>query len=85
MSIKLAVLPGDGIGIEIVAEAVKVLDHLKANGLDIEITEAPVGGMKTCRENCARNGACSACVRNWACSRTCAPPSCIRNLPRHRR
>jgi 3-isopropylmalate dehydrogenase len=44
MSIKLAVLPGDGIGIEIVAEAVKVVDHLKANGLDIEITEAPVGG-----------------------------------------
>jgi len=44
MSIKLAVLPGDGIGIEIVAEAVKVLGHLKANGLDIEITEAPVGG-----------------------------------------
>ncbi len=44
MSIKLAVLPGDGIGIEIVAEAVKVLNHLKANGLDVEITEAPVGG-----------------------------------------
>lgn len=44
MSIKLAVLPGDGIGIEIVAEAAKVLNHLKARGLDIEITEAPVGG-----------------------------------------
>ena len=44
MSIKLAVLPGDGIGIEIVAEAVKVLEYLKANGLDLEITEAPVGG-----------------------------------------
>ena len=44
MSKKLAVLPGDGIGIEIVAEAVKVLNHLKANGLDIEMTEAPVGG-----------------------------------------
>ncbi|UCB53903.1 MAG: 3-isopropylmalate dehydrogenase [Thiotrichales bacterium] len=44
MSNKLAILPGDGIGIEIVAEAVKVLNHLKANGLDIEMTEAPVGG-----------------------------------------
>ena len=44
MSKKLAVLPGDGIGIEIVAEAVKVLNHLKASGLDIEMTEAPVGG-----------------------------------------
>ena len=44
MSKKLAVLPGDGIGIEIIAEAVKVLNHLKASGLDIEMTEAPVGG-----------------------------------------
>ena len=44
MSNKLAILPGDGIGIEIVAEAVKVLNHLKAKGLDIEMTEAPVGG-----------------------------------------
>jgi len=44
MSKKIAVLPGDGIGIEIVAEAVKVLDYLKRNGLDIEMIEAPVGG-----------------------------------------
>jgi 3-isopropylmalate dehydrogenase len=44
MSQKIAVLPGDGIGIEIVAEAVKVLDYLKNNGLDIELAEAPVGG-----------------------------------------
>ena len=44
MSKKIAVLPGDGIGIEIVAEAVKVLDHLRSNGLDIETSEAPVGG-----------------------------------------
>jgi 3-isopropylmalate dehydrogenase len=44
MSKKIAVLPGDGIGIEIVAEAVKVLDYLNNNGLDIELVEAPVGG-----------------------------------------
>ena len=44
MSIKIAVLPGDGIGVEIVAEAIKVLDHLKSEGLDLELTEAPVGG-----------------------------------------
>lgn len=44
MSIKIAVLPGDGIGIEIVAEAVKVLDYLKNNGLELEMVEAPVGG-----------------------------------------
>ena len=44
MSNKLAVLPGDGIGIEIIAEAVKLLDYLKDEGLDIEMVEAPVGG-----------------------------------------
>jgi len=45
MSLKIAVMPGDGIGVEIVAEAVKVLEHYKSNGrLDVEMTEAPVGG-----------------------------------------
>ena len=44
MSKKIAILPGDGIGIEIVAEAVKVLEHLKSEGLDLEMTEAPIGG-----------------------------------------
>jgi 3-isopropylmalate dehydrogenase len=44
MSKKIAILPGDGIGIEIIAEAVKVLDALKNDGLDVELTEAPVGG-----------------------------------------
>jgi 3-isopropylmalate dehydrogenase len=38
---KIAVLPGDGIGPEIVAEAVKVLDALK---LDLHLQSAPVGG-----------------------------------------
>ena len=38
---KIAVLPGDGIGTEIVAEAVKVL---KALDLKFELEEAPVGG-----------------------------------------
>jgi 3-isopropylmalate dehydrogenase len=38
---KIAVLPGDGIGTEIVAEAVKVL---KALGLKFEMETAPVGG-----------------------------------------
>lgn len=44
MSKKIAILPGDGIGVEIIAEAVKLLDVLKSKGLDIELTEAPVGG-----------------------------------------
>lgn len=38
---KIAVLPGDGIGPEIVAQAVKVLNALD---LDITMTEAPIGG-----------------------------------------
>ena len=44
MSKRIAILPGDGIGIEIVAEAVKVLDHFQQQGLEIEMREAPVGG-----------------------------------------
>jgi 3-isopropylmalate dehydrogenase len=45
MTKKIAVLPGDGIGPEIVAEAVKVLARLRDEfGLKIEMAEAPVGG-----------------------------------------
>ncbi len=44
MSKKIAVLPGDGIGPEIVAQAVKVLEVLKADGLDIEMEEGAIGG-----------------------------------------
>ena len=44
MSKLIAVLPGDGIGVEIIAEAVKVLSLLKSNGLDITLEDAPVGG-----------------------------------------
>jgi 3-isopropylmalate dehydrogenase len=39
--VKIAVLPGDGIGPEIVAEALKVLRRLR---LPLELQEAPVGG-----------------------------------------
>ncbi len=41
---KIAVLPGDGIGPEIVAQAVKVLEVLKADGVKIEMETAPIGG-----------------------------------------
>jgi 3-isopropylmalate dehydrogenase len=41
---KIAVLPGDGIGVEIVAEALKVLRHLGEDGLKLELENAPVGG-----------------------------------------
>ncbi|MDX1345100.1 MAG: 3-isopropylmalate dehydrogenase [Sedimenticolaceae bacterium] len=45
MSKKILILPGDGIGPEIVTEAVKVLAKLRdAHGLDITMDEALVGG-----------------------------------------
>ncbi len=45
MTKKIAVLPGDGIGTEIVAEAVKVLEALRRDfGLSIEMEQALVGG-----------------------------------------
>ncbi|MGB1222006.1 MAG: isocitrate/isopropylmalate family dehydrogenase, partial [Alcanivoracaceae bacterium] len=45
MSKNILVLPGDGIGPEIVAEAVKVLEKVNADfQLDISIDEALVGG-----------------------------------------
>ncbi len=41
---EIAVLPGDGIGPEIVAQAVKVLKALASDGVKIEMEEAPIGG-----------------------------------------
>jgi 3-isopropylmalate dehydrogenase len=41
---KIALLAGDGIGPEIVREAVRVLDVLRSEGLGIETEEALVGG-----------------------------------------
>jgi len=42
--LKIAVLPGDGIGPEIVAQAVKVLEALRSDGLAIEMEYAHIGG-----------------------------------------
>lgn len=45
MTKKILILPGDGIGPEIVTEAVKVLALLRdTSGLDVEMDEALVGG-----------------------------------------
>ncbi|TMH49484.1 MAG: 3-isopropylmalate dehydrogenase [Betaproteobacteria bacterium] len=41
---KIALLPGDGIGPEIVAEAAKLLERLRRDGLRIETETAPIGG-----------------------------------------
>jgi 3-isopropylmalate dehydrogenase len=42
--VKIALLPGDGIGPEILAEAMKLLEHLRRDGLPIETETAPIGG-----------------------------------------
>ena len=44
LQLKIAVLPGDGIGPEIVGQAVRVLRALARDGLSFELAEAPVGG-----------------------------------------
>src|SRR5450759_2669706 len=41
---KIAVLAGDGIGPEIIAQAVKVLEVLKSDGMKLELEHAPYGG-----------------------------------------
>lgn len=45
MTKKILVLPGDGIGPEIVAEATKLIEFLRADdGLDVELEQGLVGG-----------------------------------------
>lgn len=41
---KIAVLPGDGIGKEVTAEAVKALRAVAGNELPLDLREAPIGG-----------------------------------------
>lgn len=41
---KIAVLAGDGIGPEIIAQAIRVLKALARDGLKLELEEAPFGG-----------------------------------------
>jgi 3-isopropylmalate dehydrogenase len=40
----IAILPGDGIGPEIVAEAIKVLEVLQQDGLNVQLEQGLVGG-----------------------------------------
>lgn len=52
MTKKIAVLPGDGIGPEVTAAAVKVLERLRQDfGLKLEIETAPVGARPTTNTN----------------------------------
>lgn len=47
MTKKILVLPGDGIGPEIVAEAVKMIEALRQDGLDVEMEQGLIGGAST--------------------------------------
>ncbi len=47
---KIAVLPGDGIGPEIVAEALKVLDVFRSEGVSLEIETGDIGGVAVDRQ-----------------------------------
>jgi len=44
MAMNIAILAGDGIGPEIIAQAVRVLDALKSDGLDITLEHGLIGG-----------------------------------------
>ncbi|MGZ9896939.1 3-isopropylmalate dehydrogenase [Shewanella gaetbuli] len=53
MSYKVAVLPGDGIGPEVMAEARKVLTEVEQRfGLDMQFTEFDVGGIAIDNHGC---------------------------------
>ncbi len=41
---KIAILPGDGVGKEVTAQAVKVLKAVMGKNAPMELTEAPIGG-----------------------------------------
>ncbi len=45
MTYKIAVMPGDGIGPEITQQAVRVLEALKTDGLQLEFEYADIGGV----------------------------------------
>lgn len=43
MTSRIAVIAGDGIGPEVIAEALRVLDALRLDGVDVETWELPLG------------------------------------------
>ena len=54
MSFKIAVLPGDGIGPEVMSEAIKVLDCVSAKvGIELEYNYKNVGGAAIDAQGCA--------------------------------
>ena len=69
----IALLPGDGIGPEVTAEAVRVLKAVCGNALDF--AEVPVGGAAYK----AAGHPLPSCFRNWPMLRRCGPKSPARS------
>jgi isocitrate/isopropylmalate dehydrogenase len=72
---KIAVLPGDGIGPEIVAQAVQVLETLRADGLKVEMEWAPMQGRSRLAIHCLLTLTARAPMR---CCSSCGRPSTTR-------
>jgi 3-isopropylmalate dehydrogenase len=50
---RIAVIPGDGIGVEVTRQAVRLLDHLRESGLAIEMTSFDFGAERYLRTGVA--------------------------------
>jgi len=50
---RIAVIPGDGIGVEVTRQAVKLIDRLRSNGLGLETTEFDFGADRYVRSGVA--------------------------------
>jgi len=91
MNYNITLIPGDGIGPEVVAEAVRVLDTIASNyGHSFKFTERLMGGcsidkfgsslteetLADCPERTDPSAACSLCEKGSVCSQICVPSKC---------
>ena len=83
VQLKIAVLPGDGIGPEIVAQAVRVLRALARDGLAFELAEAPVGGTASDASGDSGPGVAPLTVTRLGVDATWMTNRSIRSCGRH--
>ena len=77
MNYKIALIRGDGIGPEVVGEAVKVLEAVgKKFGHSFTYEDVLLGGCATDAVGKSYPDGCWPSARIWACTPTCAPPPC---------
>ena len=76
MEYKIAVIPGDGIGVDVIREAVRSLDKIgEVYRHQFHKVERLVGGCCTFPGPSARKAAWPPCAVALICSATCARPS----------